>query len=254
MDQASYLLALRSAADGRPPVSCGHWSLCHSTCAEGLRKTIEIDRPSLLSKRVRGGKVAEGDDNGDFVFAYAAPRIKGVKAPAAVLVFASQTLQTSMTLPEEVAHPFDSGGLRRHAGLRREKAALTAALTFAPWRPSLGLFIAALFDEPERYLRGAKPDRLDPLGIQNGLMTHDPLFFTWEVKTRDRIEYRGRLVGVLLTEGPQSRVLVSDSVRQGLRRRVRDGEIVLRTVPGDPDVVAEELVRMYGLPAPQGWR
>jgi hypothetical protein len=107
----------------------------------------------------------------------------------------------------EIAHPFDSGGLRKHQTLRYQKRDLVTALTFEkPWRPYLALFVAALFDDVHSYLEGSPPNRADPLDIGSSLSEHDALFYTWEIKTEDCIEFTDRLVAVLVTEDEDGRL------------------------------------------------
>ncbi len=254
MERHDYVAALTALKGKRDVADCEEWPLTHTFGSKEFGECVNTDSPELKSKRLRRESSSESDLNQDFVFCYAAPRRKpkgdgrsrALHIPPLVLVFRSQS--ESSAAVEEFAHPFDSGGLNRKLEhiFGKDRTRIRDELTFRDdWRTTLGLFVPALFDSPDAYLKGDVPDRADPLGISarrtaKGQVEHDPWFFTWEVKTMHRLPFMGRLVAVLIAldlDRPTTKI--SEEAYQQLVSREQRGEILLKNVRHD--ITAKQL-------------
>jgi hypothetical protein len=218
------------------------WPLVHTAASRGFKQVLETKPdPSLLSRRRRNN--VRDDRNDDWVFTYAAPRLKPGHQEPVVLVLRPCSAGT-----REMAHPFDSGGLRKHP---KKPVALAISLEFgSTWRETLALFVDALFDDPNHYLEGRQPVRPDPAGILQGLagsaLPYDCLFFTWEVKTWDEIPLGRRLAWVLVGRDPQGRLRLDQASYLELFRRWRKGEYELR-LADSPDDLQRQLAEAFRL-------
>lgn len=246
-NKLDYISSLTEVSGSGMSLDCSGWSLAHTLASATARHVLSAG--ALLSRASR--KAPRNDRNDSFVFAYAAPRTKPPGIPQVVMLFNAKSDSP------ETAHPFDTGGLNRHPYLRKLKSQLVSELAFpAPWRKDLASYVAALFDGPEDYLRGVAPARPDPLKISDGLPAHDPLFFTWEVKSEERITLINRLVAVLITTDDVGRPNISRNSYQLLFQRSLDNEILLDEVRGD-DIrrVRESLFGLYNrVSEVGGWR
>lgn len=245
--RSDYIASLGGVLRSGRELDCSDWSLAHTLAAGTARSVLNVG--ALLSRANRNA--ARSDRNDSFVFAYAAPRNKPPGIPEVVMLFNAKSES------RETAYPFDTGGLGRHPYLRKLKSQLVAELAFpAPWRQDLATYVVALFNKPEDYLRGVAPEHPDPLKIANDLSGHDPLFFTWEVKTEERLVLVNRLVAVLIITDDFGRPKIGRDSYLRLFERSMHNEILLDEVRGDRiERVRESLFGLYSrVSEVGGWR
>lgn len=256
MNKTTYMSSLISLAGTRKFPDTSMWPLAHTSGAQGFGSIMKEPQPELRSNALRGkSKIHNGHSGNKMVFAYAAPCVKTLRG-GVVLVFAAAYMDSADSNPIcETAHPFDSGGLRRYTTLatRFNIPGLVKELTFdSNWRKDLSIYVAALFDGPDHYLRGLNPSRIDPLKMASASGTHDRQNFTWEIMTEDRIAFAGRLVAAVVILNMQGQPTIGVAEKE-LERRASRGEIVFERVPRNQ--VHTRLAELYSNTADvTGWQ